>query len=132
MPAYNSTDESLLAPEHNTPELSEYEAAVAELKAAEARVQALKPHEEEQSKREGWHSEGLWQPPRLIRGEMAEVRYYITIIIHMQIAVRDCSWSLISEVTDYDKDREVSWSELFYDLIFVTAVGPTPEINVFK
>lgn len=44
----------------------------------------------------GWYSNGLLQKPRLLRG----------------VDVNNM---------DYEKERDMTWTELFFDLIFVTA-----------
>ena len=44
-----------------------------------------------------WYERGLWQKPRLIRG----------------MEVNNLS---------YEKERDMVWTELFFDLVFVTSV----------
>eukprot|EP00656_Telonema_subtile_P007131 TRINITY_DN13339_c0_g1_i2.p1 TRINITY_DN13339_c0_g1~~TRINITY_DN13339_c0_g1_i2.p1 ORF type:complete len:556 (+),score=108.70 TRINITY_DN13339_c0_g1_i2:36-1703(+) len=61
------------------------------------------PHSEEKK----WYENGLWQPPKLMRGPKGD-------------SFKLADIELVAE-------REMSWSELFYDLIFVTAVAKVGE-----
>ena len=44
-----------------------------------------------------WYEKGFWQPPQLVRG-------------------------IDANNMDYEKERDMAWTELFFDLVFVTSV----------